>query len=114
MCPSSSKNRLRLVRVGGICARVKGLLGRTCAPGGRTGLWFPRCRAIHTFGMRFPIDVAFMDSQGEVCRLIRNLRPGRIAVCLRASSVIELAVNADDSPLRYRRRLRLAWKRMQG
>ncbi|HVL59648.1 MAG TPA: DUF192 domain-containing protein [Burkholderiaceae bacterium] len=51
---------------------------------------FPRCRAIHTIGMRDAIDVAFLDRGGSVVALHERLAPWRIAVCLRAESVLEL------------------------
>lgn len=100
--------RIRLVRVRGPIGRLRGLLCRARPPGPRTGLWLSPCFAIHTLGMRYGIDVAFIDAEGCVLRLARNLRPGRMALCLRAKSVIELAVNAGDTPLRYRRRLHVA------
>lgn len=103
--------RLRLVRAHGALGRLRGLLCRGRPPGPRSGLWLAPCRAIHTLGMRYPIDAAFLDADGQLLRLARNLPPGRVAVCLRAASVVELAVNRVDTPLRYRRRLRVAVRR---
>jgi hypothetical protein len=39
------------------------------------------CSSIHTFGMRFPIDVAFADADGEVLRVIRDVAPRRVSRC---------------------------------
>ncbi|MBV7482552.1 DUF192 domain-containing protein [Bordetella sp. BOR01] len=103
--------RIRLVRVQGAPGRLRGLLCRARAPGPRTGLWLSPCWAIHTLGMRYGIDAAFVDRNGCVLRLVRNLRPGRLAICPGAASVVELAVNTADTPLRYRRRLHLALRR---
>jgi len=105
--------RIRLVRAHGALGRLRGLLCRGRAPGPRSGLWLAPCRAIHTLGMRHPIDAAFLDADGRLLRLARNLPPGRVALCLRAASVVELAVNGVDTPLRYRRRLRVAVRRAQ-
>ena len=60
-------------------ARARGLIGRPAPPAGR-GLLIPRCNAIHTLFMRFPIDVTFLDMRGDVVKVVRNVRPGRLFV----------------------------------
>ena len=54
------------------------------------GLWIIPCEAIHTFLMKLSIDSVFLDKQLRVRKLKPNLRPFRIAVCLKAYSVLEL------------------------
>jgi uncharacterized protein len=54
------------------------------------GLLIPRCRAIHTFGMRFPIDVVFLDCAGEPVSRRRAIPPCCVVVEQRAASVLEL------------------------
>lgn len=71
-------------------ARRRGLLGRSGLPDG-TALVITRCNAIHTIGMRFPIDIAFVDSSGCVRKIVRDLPAWRIACSLRASTAIEFA-----------------------
>jgi hypothetical protein len=39
------------------------------------GLWLHSCKAIHTVGMRFPIDVAFLNREGKVILVIEDLKP---------------------------------------
>lgn len=58
--------------------RMKGLLGRESLPEGE-GLLLRPCNSIHTFGMRFAIDVVFLDRELGVVAVSRNLRPGRMA-----------------------------------
>jgi uncharacterized protein len=60
------------------------------------GLWITPCEAIHTFGMRMPVDVIFLDQEYRVTKLHYQLRPARIAVCLHAHSVLEVAVGATS------------------
>jgi uncharacterized membrane protein (UPF0127 family) len=60
----------------------------TLAPG--EGLWIDVCEAVHTFGMRFPIDVVFLDRKKRVLKVRANMGRRRIAVSLRARSVLEL------------------------
>ncbi len=54
------------------------------------GLWIAPCEAIHTFGMKFPIDVVFLDRSQRIVKIRQAVPPWRIAVCLRAHSVLEL------------------------
>jgi uncharacterized protein len=55
------------------------------------GLLIPRCRCVHSFGMRFDLRVVFLDSGGATVREM-CLRPGRVAGCRGAVSVLELPV----------------------
>ena len=70
--------------------RRRGLLGREGLPTG-SALVITRCNAIHTMGMQFAIDVAFVDADGCVRKIVYRLRPRRIAIAPRAWAVIELA-----------------------
>ncbi len=68
--------RVRLAA--GPVGRALGLLGRSAVPPGEALLLRP-CGAVHTFGMRFPIDVVFLDAHDRVVRIVRDLPPGRVA-----------------------------------
>ena len=58
-------------------ARARGLLGySSLAPG--EGLWIAPCRGVHTWGMRFPIDLVALDVSGTVVDVVSDLRPWRI------------------------------------
>jgi uncharacterized membrane protein (UPF0127 family) len=74
-------------------SRRRGLLGREGLPPGSALIIAPT-NAIHTFSMRFAIDVAFMSKAGRVLKVYRALRPWRIAGALRAHAVIELPAGA--------------------
>jgi uncharacterized membrane protein (UPF0127 family) len=54
------------------------------------GLLLPRCRSVHTFGMRFPLDLIFLDAGGRVIELRRSMPPGRVARNPDADAVLEL------------------------
>jgi uncharacterized membrane protein (UPF0127 family) len=58
------------------------------APG--EGLWIAPTEGIHTFGMKFPIDVLFLSRKRKVLKVRANMVRGRIALSLRAHSVLEL------------------------
>ena len=71
-------------------ARARGLLGRrTPRPLLLTGT-----AAVHTCGMRFPIDVVFLDAELRVVRVVRSLPPWRLAAARRARAVLELPAGA--------------------
>jgi uncharacterized membrane protein (UPF0127 family) len=73
-----------------IWQRMKGLLGRDRLDPGES-LWIKPCRSIHTIGMRFPIDVVFLDKRNVVVAAREKLPPNRITrLYFRAVSVLEL------------------------
>jgi uncharacterized membrane protein (UPF0127 family) len=59
-------------------ARVAGLAGRPPPPDGQAVALRP-CRAVHTCGMRYPIDILFLDRSDRVLRTVRGLPPWRVA-----------------------------------
>jgi uncharacterized protein len=70
--------------------RMRGLLGRNELPPGQ-GLLIRPCQGVHTWFMRFPIDVLHVDRQGTVCRLLPALAPNRCGPMVwQAAYVIEL------------------------
>jgi len=70
-------------------ARRQGLLRRESLPRGE-GLWIVPCEAVHTFWMKFPIDLLFLNKHKRVVKVRHAVPPWRISVCLRAHSVLEL------------------------
>ena len=70
--------------------RRTGLLRHTGLAQGE-GLWIVPCEAIHTFRMKFPIDVIFIDRKKRVTKIVPNMKRSRLAMSWRARSVIELA-----------------------
>lgn len=77
-------------------ARGVGLIGRKDWSRG-DGLVILPCNSVHCFFMSIPIDVAYVDSKGSVCRLAPNLKPWRIGpIALRARYVVELPAGTLD------------------
>jgi len=81
----------RVEKAHSLLRRMRGLLGRReLAPD--QGLWLRPCRQVHTWFMRFSIDVVFLDQGLVVVALSRGLKPWRISPFhLRARSALELA-----------------------
>jgi hypothetical protein len=70
-------------------ARRKGLLGRErLLPG--EGLWIAPCESVHTFFMRFPIDLVYLDRKLRVKKVRHSVGAWRMSACLTAHSVLEL------------------------
>ncbi len=69
--------------------RLLGLAGLDREEAGE-GLLIPRCRSVHTFGMRFALDLFFLDLQGAEIRRIQAVPPRRLAVGRGASAVLEV------------------------
>jgi uncharacterized membrane protein (UPF0127 family) len=77
--------------------RMRGLLGRAQLESDRA-MWIRPCKSIHTVGMRFAIDAAFLDLEGRVVRAYRALRPSRVTrIIWRAEGVLELAAGVLDA-----------------
>ena len=63
----------------GFLTRMIGLLGRRSLPAG-TALWLTPATSIHTFFMRFDLDLVFLTRAGQVRRVARCVPPGRIVL----------------------------------
>src|SRR5438128_1891978 len=80
----------REVRVAsGSRARLLGLAHLDREEAGE-GLLIPRCSSVHTFGMRFPLDLYFLGEHGEVVAVRRGVAARRLAFCGRARAVLEV------------------------
>jgi len=68
-------------------ARLLGLALRRRPP--VHALLLPRCRSVHTFGMRFPLDLIWLDRNGRVLRADEAVPPWRVRSCRDAAAVLE-------------------------
>ncbi len=69
--------------------RRRGLLGRNDLSTGE-GLWIVPCESVHTFFMRFPIDLVYLDRRNRIRKVRSNVPAWRLSACLVAHSVLEL------------------------
>ncbi|HEY6760100.1 MAG TPA: DUF192 domain-containing protein [Baekduia sp.] len=74
-------------------ARLRGLLGHRAPP--PFALRLDRCRCVHTVGMRFALDLHWLDGDGVVIRVDRGVGPWRVRACRRARAVVEVPVGAS-------------------
>jgi uncharacterized protein len=88
----------RLEIAGHSRARKKGLIGRdSLAPG--HALVIAPSQGVHTFGMRFPIDIVAIDRQGRVIKIRPNVGPNRIVFAWSAFAMLELNAGSVDRSL---------------
>jgi uncharacterized membrane protein (UPF0127 family) len=59
------------------------------------GLLILRCSSVHTFGMRFPLDLYFLDQDGVAIEVRQGVWGRRLASCRRSVAVVELPSPAD-------------------
>jgi uncharacterized membrane protein (UPF0127 family) len=72
--------------------RLIGMVDNSTCPNGEL-LVFGNCNSVHTFGMRKPLDIAFLDDQGKVLRVERNVKPLRLLYCRAAKTTVERRSN---------------------
>jgi uncharacterized membrane protein (UPF0127 family) len=76
-------------------ARARGLTLRRDVPPGHV-LHLPRTRAVHTIGMRFALDLVWLDGAGAVVRVDPGVGPWRHRACRAARSVAECRAGEGD------------------
>jgi hypothetical protein len=69
-------------------ARLAGLAGMRELPP-RTGLLIPDCRSVHTYGMRFALDLIWLGEDGAIVDVSGGVRPGRVVRLGHARAVVE-------------------------
>lgn len=79
----------KIIKADTFWKRAIGLMGRKDMPDNE-GLLLSPCRSIHTFFMRFPIDLVWLDGAMNIVKVDRNVQPWRTRGCKEACQVIEL------------------------
>jgi uncharacterized membrane protein (UPF0127 family) len=77
-------------------ARLLGLAGLDRELAG-AGLLIPRCSSVHTFGMRFALDLAFLDREDRALEICRAVPARRLVWCRGAVAVLEIP-SPGESP----------------
>jgi uncharacterized protein len=86
---------LRVARAERRRERMRGLAKLDAMPASYA-LQIPRCRSVHTFTMRFPLDLIWLGGDGRPVRVDRAVPPNRFKLCLRARSVVEASSGTAD------------------
>jgi hypothetical protein len=75
--------------------RRRGLAKMAPLPGDHA-LRILKCNSVHTFGMRFPLDLVWLGRRGRVLRVDHDVRAGRVKLCVCARSVVETCAGQGD------------------
>lgn len=75
--------------------RRTGLLKHTGLAEGE-GLWIVPCESVHTFFMKFSIDLVYVDKARKVRKVRHAVKPWRMSACFRAHSILELPAGAAE------------------
>ena len=86
---------LTLLVAGGRRSRALGLARLDALPAGHA-LLFERCRSVHTAGMRFALDLLWLDAAGAIVRIDHAVAPRRLRTCVRARAVVEARAGEGD------------------
>jgi uncharacterized membrane protein (UPF0127 family) len=87
---------LRVAEANTRAARLKGLAKLDAMPASMA-LHIPKCWSVHTFTMRFPLDLIWLSKAREVVRIDENVPPRRVRTCVRARSVVECNAGAAQA-----------------
>ena len=98
----------KVFKANNVWERARGLLARKALDTGE-GFWLEPCPSVHTIGIRYALDIIFLDCDGRVKKITRNLRPMRFAVCSNATVSLELLAGQATS-LQITQGMRLIWK----
>jgi uncharacterized membrane protein (UPF0127 family) len=79
---SSAKRRTGLLKHSGL--------------GAGEGLWIVPCESVHTFFMKFPIDLVYLGKDRKVRKVRHAVKPWRMSACLSAHSILELPAGAAE------------------
>lgn len=91
-----SDDGLVLVTAATALARLRGLAGLD-ALDPDLGLHLPRTRSVHTFGMRFALDLVWLGRDGAIVRVDRAIGPRAMRTAWRARSVVEVGAGRADA-----------------
>jgi hypothetical protein len=83
----------RVPEARGFRPRLLGLARLACADAG-PGLLLPQCSSVHTFGMKFALDVYFLADDGTLLEARRAVPPRRLVACRGAAAVLEVPAGA--------------------
>ena len=78
-----------------VSERTKGLLG-TESLSEDQGLWILPCNSVHSFGMKYPLDIIYLNANQQIRSIRKVMKPARISMDLFAKSVLELNAGMAD------------------
>jgi uncharacterized membrane protein (UPF0127 family) len=81
--------QLEIMVANSFFSRLKGLLGTKSLPADK-GLLLCGCNSVHMIGIRYPLDIVYLDQDGVILKLVENLKPWQMSACWQAQDVLEV------------------------
>ncbi len=97
---SAPENMLEIFVADKFLSRLKGLLGTSELPENQ-GLLLCNCNSIHMIGMRYALDIVYLDKKRVILKIVENLKPWQTSYCWSAKDTLELKKGTIQ---------RLSWK----
>lgn len=94
-------------KVAGIFERMRGLIARQPLKKGEGFLLSP-CSSVHTFGMKYALDLVFISKEGKISKLVHSLPPRRLAFSSGAFMTLEL-LSGSAKELGLKDFMRIDW-----
>ncbi|AJQ26836.1 DUF192 domain-containing protein [Pelosinus fermentans] len=86
---SAADNLLEISVADTFLSRLKGLLG-TAELAENQGLLLCNCNSVHMIGMRYALDIVYLDKNGVILKIIENLKPWQTSYCWSAKDTLEV------------------------
>lgn len=81
--------RFNVYRTETLWERMRGLLALPALTKSQ-GLWIEKCHSVHSFGMRYALDLVYLDKRDRIIKIVIDMPPRRCSYAWRAAAVIEL------------------------
>lgn len=93
-----SRDGIEVIRINGMQTqslkeRLGGLLVLEELKQGQA-LWITPCNSVHTFGMKYSLDLVYIDKNNTVRSLVGHIKPWRMSLCVKAKAVMELTAGS--------------------
>lgn len=75
--------------------RLRGLLGRKLED--QEGILITPCNSVHMVGMKYPIDIVYLNKENAIVKITENLRPWQFSACRQAHKVLELSTKNSET-----------------
>ncbi len=86
---SAADNQLEISVAETFFTRLRGLLGTKSLPENK-GILLCGCNSVHMLGMRYALDIVYLDQAGVIVKLVENLKPWQVSCCREATDTLEV------------------------
>jgi len=88
-------NKIDVMHANSWWLRLRGLLGRKLSAD--EAMLIEPCNSVHTFWMKYNLDIVYISSDNEIVKIITNMKPWSFSACRRANKTLELPANTANT-----------------